>query len=118
MAITKDFITRYGVLVQGNSAVSSSTGQTNALQVNGGASIAKNLIVGTTTELFGPLTARSNATLLGPTTVDNLFTVTNAASFLNNVSISGNLLVLGITTLSNVLNVTGPTTFTNTATFS
>ena len=117
MAITKDFITRYGVLVQGNSAVSSSTGQTNALQVNGGAAIAKNLIVGTTTELFGPLTARNNATLLGPTTVNNLFTVTNAASFLNNVTISENLLVLGITTLSNVLNVTGPTTFTNTATF-
>ena len=53
-AITEDFVTKNGIVVQGTSAVTSSTGQSNALQVTGGAGIAKNLLVGTTATIYGP----------------------------------------------------------------
>lgn len=93
MATTnKDFITRYGVLIQGNSAVTSSTAQTNALQVNGGMGVAKNIIVGTDANIYGDITGKKSLT------------------------IEGNALVSGQTTLSSSLNVTGLSTFTNAVT--
>ena len=51
-AITKDFITRAGIIVQGTAQVTSSTSNLGALQVNAGAAIAKNLIVGTTASVY------------------------------------------------------------------
>lgn len=52
-ATNKDFVLRAGILVQGTSTVTTSSGQTNALQVNAGAAISKNLIVGSTADIYG-----------------------------------------------------------------
>jgi len=62
-SITKDFITRAGVIVQGTAAVSSSTAQTGALQVNAGAAIAKNLVVGSTASLYSTLYVADDLTV-------------------------------------------------------
>jgi hypothetical protein len=63
--ITEDFVTRNGVVIQGSSIVTSSTNQSNALQVNGGAAIAANLIVGTTASIGNSLTVGNNLTVGG-----------------------------------------------------
>lgn len=68
--ITEDFVTRSGLIVQGTSTVTSSTGQTTALQVNGGAAIAKNLIVGTSAIIGGILTVDQNSIVNGDLTVN------------------------------------------------
>lgn len=90
--INKDFITKAGVIVQGTSPVTSSTGQTTALQVNGGAAIAKNLIVGTTATIYGDMS------IIGITTLTNL-TATGPVLFTNtataNIPGSGALRVSG-----------------------
>ena len=54
-APTQDFIVKSGLNVQGTSTVTSSTGNTSTLQVDGGAAIAKNLIVGEDTVIYGDL---------------------------------------------------------------
>ena len=76
-AISKDFVVKNGIVIEGDSEVTSSTNQIDALQVDGGAAIAKNLIVGTTATILGnvflnqPLLPLSrNATLGSP---DNPF---------------------------------------------
>jgi enhancing lycopene biosynthesis protein 2 len=93
MATTnKDFITRYGVLIQGNGAVTSSTEQTNALQVNGGIGVAKNIIVGTTATVHGDIIGKRTLT------------------------IDGNAQISGQTSLTGSLNVSGVSTFSNTLT--
>ena len=51
-APTQDFIVKSGLNVQGTSTVTSSTGNTSTLQVDGGAAIAKNLIVGSTATIY------------------------------------------------------------------
>jgi len=70
-AITKDFITRAGVIVQGTAAVSSSTGNLGALQVNAGAGIAKNLIVGSTATIYGATTVYNSLNVTGVGTFEN-----------------------------------------------
>ena len=97
IAITEDFVTKGGLIVQGTGTVTTSTivssFQTGTLQVAGGAAIAKNLIVGTSATIYGKLTVSS----------DNL--------------ISGNFIVagnsrLGITTASGIVSITDITTAT------
>ena len=51
--VNQDFNVNNGLVVLGTSAVTSSTGQTNALQVNAGAAITQNLIVGTDGKIYG-----------------------------------------------------------------
>jgi hypothetical protein len=63
--ITEDFVTRSGLITQGTGTVTSSTGQTSALQVNSGAAIAKNLIVGTTATIGGNLITDRDVTISG-----------------------------------------------------
>lgn len=60
-----DFVVRQGIVVQATNAVTSSTNQSAALQVNSGAAIAKNLIVGTTATVYGPITVFGSSTLAG-----------------------------------------------------
>ena len=59
IAITEDFVTKGGLIVQGTGTVTTSSVvlnfQTGTLQVAGGAAIAKNLIVGTTATIWGDL---------------------------------------------------------------
>lgn len=63
MALTstlQDFEVRSGLIVLGTSTVTSSTGMTATLQVNGGAAIAKNFIVGGTSDLWSTATVHGN----------------------------------------------------------
>jgi len=66
-AISRDFVTKNGIIIEGDSAVTSSTNQIDALQAAGGAAIAKNLIVGTTATIFGDATVNSSLTVNGQT---------------------------------------------------
>ena len=73
-AITKDFITRNGIIVQGTNVVTSSTGQLNAGQFNSGVAIQKNLIVGNTATVWGPSVLHSTLD------VDGVITALNATN--------------------------------------
>jgi hypothetical protein len=92
-SITKDFITRAGVIVQGTAAVSSSTAQTGALQVNAGAAIAKNLVVGSTASLYSTLYVADDLTV-------------NNNSFYVDAQ-TGNTYVAGNAGINGTLNSTG-----------
>jgi hypothetical protein len=64
-SILKDFAVRAGLIVEGTAAVTSATGMTGTLQVNGGVAIARNLIVGETSEFKGDTFSRGNVTVEG-----------------------------------------------------
>ena len=64
-AIAQDFEVKQGLIVLGTSVVTSSTGNTSTLQVNGGAAIAKNLIVGTTAEIWSTTTLHDSLIAVG-----------------------------------------------------
>jgi hypothetical protein len=64
-SILKDFAVRAGLIVEGTASVTSATGMTGTLQVNGGAAIAKNLIVGETSDFKGDTFSRGNVTVEG-----------------------------------------------------
>jgi hypothetical protein len=64
-SIIRDFAVRAGLIVEGTSAVTSATGMTGTLQVNGGAAIARNLIVGETSEFRGDTFSKGNVTVDG-----------------------------------------------------
>jgi len=63
--VNQDFNVNNGLVVLGTGAVTSSTAQSNALQVNGGAAIAKNLIVGTDAKIYGNLEVVNTLTVRG-----------------------------------------------------
>lgn len=120
-SILTDFVTKRGLVVLGTNYVTSSTDSTGTLQVNGGAAIAKNLIVGTTATIRGPVTIN------GPTTLTNGLLVLNTATFSNDVNVNGNLNVAGVLSFDQIsvtyllragsLSVTSNSTFSGTATF-
>jgi hypothetical protein len=64
-SILKDFAVRAGLIVEGTAAATSATGMTGTLQVNGGAAIARNLIVGETSDFKGDTFSRGNVTVEG-----------------------------------------------------
>ena len=113
MAVIKDFITRSGVIVQGTAAVSSSTGQTGALQVNSGAAIAKNLIVGTSAQVYGAVNLYDTLTVSGAGQIGGAFTASSTANLQGNVTVGGTLNVTGNSTL-NSLTVTNASVFNGT----
>jgi len=86
--ITEDFVTRSGLIVQGTGTVTSSTGQTTSLQVNSGAAIAKNLIVGTNARVYGNLTADGNALIAGNVFLNGSVTLTSTSA--TNLQLSNN----------------------------
>jgi hypothetical protein len=73
--VNQDFNVNNGLVVLGTSAVTSSTEQINALQVNAGAAIAQNLIVGTDGKIYGNFEVVGN-TVLSTSTVNGDLTVT------------------------------------------
>jgi len=85
--ISKDFVTKNGIILKGTSLVTGLTSQTNALQVDSGAAIAKNLIVGSTTTIYGAVTIANNAA--------STSTTTGALIIEGGVGIGGNLNVAG-----------------------
>ena len=115
-SITRDFVVKAGALVEGTSFVTSSTGQTATLQVNGGAAIAKNLIVGTTATIWGATTLQGPLVVNGYSQLQQLtatiFTATSA-NIIGNSTFGGNTQFNGaLNTFSGALFVTGTNIFT------
>jgi len=79
-AITEDFVTKNGIVILGTSAVTSSTSQSNALQVGGGAAIAANLIVGTTATIGDKLTVGNDTYINGKVTATGVVSITNSSA--------------------------------------
>lgn len=102
-SILNDFVTRSGLIVQGTGTVTSSTAQSGAVQINGGAAIAKNLIVGTTATIHGP------TTIYGQLYLDNTLVVVSTATFLGTTNLSAVSVANG--------NFTGQLTVAQTSTF-
>ena len=102
-SITKDFVVKAGLLVEGTGTVSSSTGAVSALQVNGGASIAKNLIVGTTATVYGPASFLSTVNAVGQSTFGALtatvFTATSA-HIIGDAAVDGRVITTLVTSTS------------------
>jgi hypothetical protein len=124
-APTQDFIVNSGLTVLGTAAVTSSTGSTGTLQVNGGAAIAKNLIVGLDAEIGGDLIVRGSLPFLSITTgtftnltvtgLSTLNATTLGVSTATQLDVAARLLVGGLSqlnnaTLSNQTNSTSSTT--------
>ena len=111
-APTQDFIVNSGLTVLGTSVVTSPTGNTSTLQVDGGAAIAKNLIVGSDAEIYGDLTVRGNLPSLSVTTgtFTNL-TVTGASalgiSTTTQLDVAARLAVGGLSQLNNATLASG-----------
>lgn len=109
LAITVDFITKSGLKVLGTAEVTSSTNQSGALQVNSGAAISKNLIVGTTATIYGPLEAKGTLVVTNGTTLSGNLTVGGISTFNNAVTATSTLVVGGAATLAS-LSVTNAAT--------
>ena len=111
-APTQDFIVNSGLTVLGTSVVTSSTGNTSTLQVDGGAAIAKNLIVGSDAEIRGDLIVYGNLPFLSITTgtFTNL-TVTGASalgvSTATQLDVAARLAVGGLAQLNNATLASG-----------
>jgi hypothetical protein len=89
---------------------------TATLQVNGGAAIAKNLVVGTTATIWGPATLQNNLTVNGSTVLGNL---TATLTTVTSLQVTGPSLFQGqtlftgaVNTFSGSLFVTGTNIFT------
>ena len=125
-SLQKDFFVRAGLTVLGTSTVTTSSGNTSTLQVEGGAAIAKNLIVGQQSEFYGTLNAYNNvrlnvttASVLTVTGRSTLGEVTAGATTVSNLVVTSTLNVTGRSTLGEVtagattattINVTGRST--------
>ena len=116
-SILQDFEVRQGLIVLGTSTVTSSTGMTSTLQIYGGAAIAKNLIVGAASEIWGVSTLHSDLTVEGASYVSNL-TATGVVSITDNTQATtlgaGALSITGGAYLGNNLVVNGAAESTTT----
>jgi hypothetical protein len=110
---TQDFVVSSGLNVQGTGTVTSSTGNTSTLQVDGGAAIAKNAIIGGTVEIYGDTTIHGNMPYLSVTGTSTLATVTAGYTTATQLDVTTRLLVGGLSQLNNV-TVTNPTNSTAT----
>ena len=91
--VNQDFNVNNGLVVSGTSAVTSSTEQSNALQVNSGAAIAQNIIVGTTATVVGELQVYNTSSLQDVIVAGTLAVA--STSSLHDVVVDGNLNVTG-----------------------
>jgi len=114
-AITKDFITRSGAIIKGTTEVTSSTGQLGALQVDGGAAVAKNLIVGQGAAIHGSMVVYGTLTASGGFVFDGALSLTTAT--ISTLTVDQQLTVTAPATLSSTTTVTGELSVSNTATF-
>lgn len=85
--VSKDFVTKNGIIVKGTSFVTALTSQTNALQVDGGAAIRKNILIGSTATIYG----QTRITF----TDDAISTTTGALIVDGGVAVAKNLYVEG-----------------------
>lgn len=96
-SILKDFAVRAGLIVEGTNNVTSSTGMTGTLQVNGGAAIAKDTYIGGNISVGNSSTVYQNSYVLGST-------------FLKGVTATGNVSITSstqATTTTAALAITG-----------
>jgi hypothetical protein len=112
-AISRDFVITNGIIIQGNNAVTSSTNQSNAFQLAGGAAVAKNLIVGTTATIFGNAELFGSLSIGGPILpTGNGITLGSPSNPFADLYLSGNSLYIGRV----VTSTTGTTiTFSSTS---
>jgi hypothetical protein len=109
-----DFVVRAGLVVQGDNAATTSSGTTGTLQVAGGASFSKNIVVGSTASISGPLL------LGGDLIVQNRVFVYGTATFVGNISL--NTITIGSSVVetievTNSATVRGPFNAFGTSTF-
>ena len=125
-SITKDFFVKAGLTVLGTNAATSSTANTSTLQVDGGAGIAKNIIVGTTAQVYGATSlygslgvtgdanlAATTATSLNVTGRSTLGEVTASATTATSLNVTNRTTLGEVTagaTTATSLNVTGRST--------
>jgi len=104
-SLTKDFVVRAGLVVEGTKAVTTTTSGSNpgALQVYSGIATPQNLMIGST------------ASVWGPTNLYNTLNVSSDAVFGNNVSVTNLFTASGATYLGSTLKVNGDATFNNNA---
>lgn len=93
-SITKDFVVRSGLIVQGTTnPVTTTTNNTNVLQVNGAAAFAKDIMVANTATIWGPAILKSTLDVSGNVTVGADKFVITAAS--GDTYIDGNVGIRG-----------------------
>jgi len=99
-SITKDFIVKSGLIVQGTtSPITTATGNLGTLQVNGGGAFAKDIMVASTATIFGPTNLNNVLNVSGNLTIgSDKFTVDGSNG---NTYVDGNVGILG------TLNSTG-----------
>jgi hypothetical protein len=103
-SITKDFVTRNGIVVEGTGIATTSTSTIGGLSLAGGMSVAKNIIVGSTATIWGNSTLQGTLTVAGQTNLN-----ANTAAAAGGV---GALVVAGGTYVGNNLYIAGTQTST------
>jgi hypothetical protein len=109
--ITKDFIVKSGLRVEGSNSVTTSTAGIGTLSVNGGAAVAGNIIVGSTASIYGATTIQNILNVAGDVTVNSGKAVITAASgniyTQGNVDVEGTFNSTGTISLNNLFTVNG-----------
>jgi hypothetical protein len=99
--LSKDFIVKSGLIVQGTTnPVTTSTGNTGTLQVNGGAAFAKDILIGSSATVYGPSVLKSTLKVGGSLNVNNTFAVEASSG---NFHSTGTMVVDGVSTVSNIV---------------
>ena len=123
-SLTKDFVVRAGLVVEGTAAVTTATVgggvNTGTLQVYSGIATPKNIMIGSTASVWGPtnlyntLNVSGNALLNANALVGNLFTATGAAYFACTATVNGNAKFNSNALVSNLFTASGAAYFGST----
>lgn len=106
--VSKDFVTKNGIVVKGNSIVTNFVGQSNALQVDSGAAIAKNLLVGSTATIYGIARIANSTAAIGTDT--GALVVDGGLAVAQDITVGGTVYADSITGLiSTATNLAGGT---------
>lgn len=95
-SILKDFAVRAGLIVEGTNNVTSSTGMTGTLQVDGGAAIAKDTYIGGSVHVGNSSTVYQDSHVLGNTFLTNV-TATGKISLTSSTQATTTTAALAIT---------------------
>lgn len=117
-AITSDFVLRSGLVVQGTAAVTSSTEQVNAAQIDSGISVAKNIIVGTTATVYGDTSLIGSLSVTGTSFLNNTLNVAGTSTLNRDLVVNQNALIGNIFTVTNGTFLNGGLTVQNASTLS
>ena len=105
-SITKDFIVKSGLTVQGTSnPITTATNNVGTLQVNGGGAFAKDIMVASTATIFGPTNLKNALNVAGDVTVGNSVFTIDAGT--GDTYIDGSALVAGDFGVIGAFNSTG-----------